>query len=74
MTLSQLGVSGMLGLGFPSIATIPTVRGLPVIFNIISTLPAQQQFFAFRLGRDEGPSSGNSTFNIGRSSKSPISC
>lgn len=65
MTLAQIGVSGMLGLGFPSIATIQTKHGLGVILNIIYSLPSQQQFFAFRLGRNEGDDSGNSTFNIG---------
>jgi len=57
----------MLGLAFPGIAAIPSPYGLPVIFNIASSLHDTQQFFSFRLGRDVGSTPGNSTFNIGRS-------
>lgn len=65
MTFSQMGISGMLGLGFPAIASISPERGLPVIFNIAFGLETQEQFFSFRLGRDVGSNLGNSTFNIG---------
>lgn len=65
MSFNQLGISGMLGLSFPSIASIPMSRGLPVIFNIAYYLNPQSQFFAFRLGRDVGGNSSTSTFNIG---------
>lgn len=67
VTLAQIGISGMLGLAFPEIAAIPSPYGLPVIFNIASNLQVNQRFFSFRLGRDGGLASENSTFNIGRS-------
>lgn len=65
VSFAQIGVSGMLGLGFPAIAAISSALGLPVIFNIASALDASQQFFSFRLGRSEGTTVGSSTFNIG---------
>jgi hypothetical protein len=65
VTLAQIGISGMLGLAFPEIAAIPSPYGLPVIFNIAYSLQMNQRFFSFRLGRDEGSTPGNSTFNIG---------
>ncbi|KAF8306046.1 acid protease [Clavulina sp. PMI_390] len=65
VTFAQMGISGMLGLGFPPIAAITPNLGLPVIFNIAASLPVGSQFFSFRLGRAEGSDPGNSSFNIG---------
>lgn len=65
VSFANVGISGMMGLGFPSTAAISSTLGVPVIFNIASALDPQQQFFAFRLGREERGNLGNSTFNIG---------
>jgi hypothetical protein len=63
--LAQLDISGMLGLGFPSIASIPPTQGLPVLTNVLDNLLDTDRFFAFRLGRDMGNVPGMSSFTIG---------
>ena len=64
--LSQMGISGMLGLAFPTIASISSDQGIPLIFNILNNLDVGARFFAFRLGRDIGSTLGQSSFMIGK--------
>lgn len=51
MGLSGYNASGIIGFGFPGIASIPSSAGSTFLENVVSSLDAQNQFFAYKLGR-----------------------
>ncbi|TDL27282.1 acid protease [Rickenella mellea] len=61
--MSSTGDSGILGLSFPTIASIPGSDGRTLLENIYSHLDPSDCFFAFKLGRDEVTNPG--TFSVG---------
>ncbi|TRM59413.1 aspartic peptidase domain-containing protein [Schizophyllum amplum] len=52
--LSGTGDSGVLGLCFPTSASISDTTGKTLLENIFANLDEQQRFFAFKLGRQSG--------------------
>ncbi|KAG6817096.1 hypothetical protein H0H87_012864 [Tephrocybe sp. NHM501043] len=63
--LSSIGNSGILGLSFSSIASIPQSTGSTVLENILSPFDEQNRFFAFKLGRGAGVQDSSSSFTVG---------
>lgn len=66
MQLSSTGNSGILGLAFPSVASIPLSEGNPVLNNLFSYLPEPNRFFAFRMGRHSGRDDPSSSLTFGQ--------
>ena len=62
--LSSNGNSGILGLAFPLIASIPLTSGTPVLDNLFAHLDDQHRFFAFKLGRNESRDASYSDTSI----------
>ncbi|KAG6917795.1 hypothetical protein DXG01_001067 [Tephrocybe rancida] len=63
--LSITGNSGILGLSFPSIASISRSAGSTFLENILSAFDEPDRFFAFNLGRGSGLSDTSSSLTIG---------
>jgi len=61
-----MGISGMLGLAFPTIASISSDQGIPLILKILNNIDLGSRFFEFRLGRDIVITLGESSFMIGK--------
>ncbi|KAG6854929.1 hypothetical protein C0991_009752 [Blastosporella zonata] len=64
LALSSTGNSGILGLSFPSIASIPLSAGSSLLENILSPFDEQNRFFAFKLGRSS-LQDASSSFSFG---------
>jgi hypothetical protein len=62
--LSSNGNSGILGLAFPLIASIPLTSGTPVLDNLFAHLDDHHRFFAFKLGRNESRDASYSDTSI----------
>ncbi|KAI5835601.1 acid protease [Schizophyllum commune Tattone D] len=63
--LSATGNSGVLGLCFPSSASIPATAGKTLLENLFASFAEDQRFFAFKLGRQTGLTDPTSSFTIG---------
>ncbi|KAL1747005.1 aspartic peptidase domain-containing protein [Schizophyllum fasciatum] len=63
--LSATGNSGVLGLCFPSSASISSTAGKTILENLFASFDEPQRFFAFKLGRQTGLSDPTSSFTIG---------
>ncbi|ESK92886.1 pepsinogen a2 precursor [Moniliophthora roreri MCA 2997] len=64
MNLASTGNSGILGLSFPTEATIFIKSGSTVLENIFAYL--DEPFFAFKLGKNSGPNSPTSSLTFGQ--------
>lgn len=62
--LSGTGSSGVLGLSFPSVATIS--GGETLLDSILSNFDERNRFFAFKLGRSSGANDAASSFTFGQ--------
>ncbi|KAG5645910.1 hypothetical protein DXG03_005057 [Asterophora parasitica] len=63
--LSGSGNSGILGLSFPTIASISLADGNTLLNNILSSFDEPDRYFAFKLGRGSGPDDTTSSFTVG---------
>ena len=68
--LSNNGNSGVLGLSFPQITSIPSTAGQTILQNLFSSFGDQDRYFAFSLGRNQSQNSSSSSttssFTIGQ--------
>jgi Eukaryotic aspartyl protease len=60
--LTAVGNSGIMGLAFPRIASIPNRFGQNLISNVLDSMDINSRFFAVHLGRNPG----NATLTIGK--------
>ncbi|THV07897.1 acid protease [Dendrothele bispora CBS 962.96] len=64
LSFSSTGNSGILGLSFPSEASIPFSLGPSLLQNIFGSL--EEPYFAFKLGTQSGPNDTSSSFTFGQ--------
>jgi len=64
MSFSSTGNSGIIGLSFPSEASIPSTVGPSFLQNVFGSL--KEPYFAFKLGTQSGPNDITSSFTFGQ--------